>query len=84
MKKVFMADGVIIAVGNGNLPGGEQISEARYTEILTAISSVPTAPEDHAYRLKTDLTWELHELPVAEDAELTAEEALDIIVGGAV
>lgn len=81
MRKVFMIDDVIFAVGNGDFSGGAEITEERYSEICNALSSVPTAPDGYGYRLKTDLTWELYELPAVEE-ELTSEEALAIILGG--
>lgn len=73
----------LLSVGTGN--GGEEITETEYDNIMDVIRSGPTAPEGYGYRMKSDLTWELWELPVTpEDAdhEITAEEALDIIVGG--
>lgn len=73
----------LLAVGTGN--GGEEITEAEYNNIVDMIRSSPTAPEGYGYRLKSDLTWELYELPVTAeetDPDLTAEEALGIIVGG--
>ena len=73
----------LLAVGTGN--GGEEITEAEYDNIMDVIRSGPTAPEGYGYRLKSDLTCELCELPVTAeetDPELTAEEALDIILGG--
>jgi hypothetical protein len=71
----------ILAVGTGN--GGEEISETEYNKILSVIQNRPTQ-DGYGYRLKTDLTWEQYELPVEEDPELTEEEALDILLGGAV
>ena len=73
----------LLAIGTGN--GGEEITEAEYNNIVDIIRSGPTAPEGYGYRLKSDLTWVLWELPVTAeetDPELTAEEALDIILGG--
>lgn len=73
----------LLSVGTGNV--GEEITETEYDNIMDTIRSSPTATEGYGYRLKSDLTWEIYELPVmAEDAdpELTAEEALDIILGG--
>ena len=73
----------LLAVGAGN--GGEEITEVEYNDIVDMIRSSPTVPEGYGYRLKSDLTWELYELPVTAeetDPELTAEEALDIILGG--
>lgn len=83
MKKAFIVDGVIVAVGNGDFSGGVEITKERHAEIINAISSAPTAPDGYGYRLKTDLSWELYELPVVEE-QLTAEEAMEIILGGAV
>ena len=79
----IVQDGYVILFGRGS--HAEQISKAEYDELSAAFQSRPTPPAGCGYRLKTDLTWELYELPAApEDAdpELTAEEALDIIVGG--
>lgn len=62
-----------------------EITAAKYNEILTMIRNKPTAPDGYGYRLTDDLQWELYELTpveVEDDPELTAEEALDIIVGG--
>ena len=73
--------GYLVLIGTGF--GGEEITAEEYHNITKVISDVPTAPDGHAYRLKADLTWELYELPVVEE-ELTAEEALAIILGGEV
>ena len=62
-----------------------EITAEQYNEILTMLRNRPTAPEGYEYRLTESLEWELYELPpveVEEDPELTAEEALDIIVNG--
>lgn len=74
--------GYIISIGTGN--GGTEITEAEYSEILSVIRNKPQAPDGYGYRLKTDLTWETVKLPDPEpaDDDLTAEEALDIIMGG--
>ena len=62
---------------------GNEITEAEYNRIKAIIDSRPAAPSGFAYRLTAELEWELYELPaVEEEEELTAEEALDIIVGG--
>lgn len=79
----IIKDEYILAIGVGTT--GATIYEDEYNSILAAIQSCPSAPNGYGYRLKTDLTWELCELPVTPedtDPELTAEEALDIIVGG--
>lgn len=65
----------IIAIGKG--PGGEEITEAEYNEILSIIRNRPQA-EGKGYRLRTDLTWEEYDLPPEPDPpeEPTAEEQL--------
>ena len=73
--------GYITAIGVAIF--GEEITSEEYSTILKVIQSKPTASDGYDYRLKTDLTWEQYELPPKDlDPELTAEEALDIIVGG--
>lgn len=65
---------------------GAEITEEKYTEILNMIRNKPTAPDGYGYSLTDDLKWELMELPVTpEDADpdITDEEALAIILGGA-
>ena len=74
----------IIAVGTGS--GNTEISEVEYNNILTVIRNRPTA-EGKGYRLKTDLTWEAYDLPPepepSDDDEISDDEALSIITGGA-
>lgn len=63
---------------------GEEITESRYNEILSMLCSRPAAPEGFVYGLTKELEWELYERPPMEDPELTADEALEIILGGEV
>lgn len=63
---------------------GEEITETQYNEILSMLRNRPTAPDGFAYRLTAELEWELYEAPVEEEPELTADEALEIILGGEV
>ena len=72
----------IVAVGVDT--GGTEITEPEYNTILSIIHDKPEAPAGYGYHLRTDLTFELYELPAVEDIdpELTGEEALDIILGG--
>lgn len=81
----LLTDGYISFIGTGNY--GTEITEAEYNNILGIIRNSPTAHGTYSYRLKSDLTWELWEPPVTpedDDPDLTAEEALDIILGGGV
>lgn len=74
----------IIAIGTGY--GGTEITETEYNEIMAIIQNHPTA-EGKGYRLKADLTWEEYDLPPepepSDEDEISAEEALDILLGGA-
>ena len=66
MRRFKSLDGnCIIAIGTG--PGQMEISETEYNEIVALIQSRPAPPEGYTYRLKTDLTCELHELPPVID-----------------
>lgn len=79
----LLTDGYISFIGTGNC--GTEITEAEYNNILGIIRNGPTAHGTYSYRLKSDLTWERWEPPVTpedDDPDLTAEEALDIILGG--
>lgn len=60
----------------------EAISQQEYERVKAIVNQKPTPPEGYGYRLTVGLTWELYELPEEADPELTAEEALDIILGG--
>lgn len=77
----IVVDGHVAMCGTGN--GGTEITEAEYNGIFNAIQNKPAAPDGYGYRLREDLTWELYELPVAEETEeeLTSEEAYNIIMG---
>ena len=80
----ILQDGYILSIGKG--AGGEDMTESEYTQILDSIRNKPAAPDGYEYRLKSDLTWERLELPVAPedtDPDLTDSEALAIILGGA-
>ena len=77
-------DVYILAVGVG--VGGMEISADEYSEILSIIQNRPIV-DGKGYRLKTDLTWEAYDLPPepepSDEDEIPAEEALDILLGGA-
>ena len=74
----------VTAIGTG--PGGTEITESEYNDIMAIIQSCPKA-EGKGYRLKTDLTWEEYDLPPepepSDDDELSDAEALNILLGGA-
>lgn len=79
-----LSDGYIYAIGAG--PGGTEITEGEYNEIMAIIQNRPIA-EGKGYRLKADLTWEEYDLPPvpepSDDDEISTDEALNILLGGA-
>ena len=78
-----LSDNYILAIGTGD--GGEEITEQDYNEIMSVIQSCPNE-KGKGYRLCTDLTWEEYDLPpvvLSDDDELSANEALGILLGGA-
>lgn len=57
MKYIIrIKDGYIISIGTGNR--GNEITEAKYNQILNIIRHKPPETETIDYRLRTDLTWE--------------------------
>lgn len=60
-------DGYIICVGIG--AGETEIEEAEHNLIVSEIENKPTAPDGYDYRMKTDLTWELVEVPQQTEDE---------------
>lgn len=74
----------ILAIGTGY--GGTEITEAEYNEIMAIIQNCPTA-EGKGYSLKANLTWEEYDLPPepepSDEDEISTDEALNILLGGA-
>ena len=74
----------ILTVGVG--AGGIEISADEYSEILSIIQNRAIA-EGKGYKLKADLTWEEYDLPTvhepSDDDEISTDEALNILLGGA-
>lgn len=79
-----ITDNYLTAIGTG--PGNTEITESEYNQILSIIQSRPQA-EGKGYKLKADLTWEEYDLPPepepSDDDEISDDEALSIITGGA-
>lgn len=74
----------ITAIGTGT--GGEPITQDEYDAIMAVIRSRPETDAGFDYMLRTDLTWELAELPPQPDEpeeDETEAKAIgyDIIVG---
>ena len=75
----IITNGYITVIGTGN--GGTEITEEEYNSLLDHIRNCPEAPSGYGYRLKEDLTWELYELPVVPDEEISSDELLTMIEG---
>jgi hypothetical protein len=74
---------MLIKSNNGHFWHGKSITAEEYATILAMLRNPPAAPTGYGYRLTEGLEWELYELPTPDpDPELTAEEALEIIMGG--
>ena len=70
----------ITGIGTGI--GDVEITQEEYENILAVIRERPTPETGYDYRLRTDLEWEQVEAAVPVDEEISADEALDIILGG--
>ena len=70
----MIIDGYLVAVGSGS--GGTEITAEEYAELLNIIRTKPVASEGYDYRLKSDLTWGLYELPIIPpiEEEATTED----------
>ena len=81
MNKYFkiVVDGYIELVGTGD--SDVEISTEEYETILAVISAKPAPLPGYDYRLRTDLTWELHEVPpvAEEDMEATEEDYISAL-----
>lgn len=78
------ADGYVASYGTSTAEVQRSISAERFEMIAGKIRQKPTAPDGYTYKLRADtLEWELVELPPMPEPELTDEEALEILLGGA-
>lgn len=82
MIKYFkqIEDGYITAIMEGET-GENEITEEEYNAILAVIRSRPVPDAGYDYKLREDLTWELVAAPPRKERDLSAEEALDIMLG---
>ena len=77
----YVSDGYIVSVGSGGM--GEEITEAEYDEIMTAIQNKPHR-DGYDYRLRENLTWEEYEIPTPPpdpSEEVSGDEVLDALEG---
>lgn len=67
-------NGYIVSISTNS--GAIEITAEEYNTILDTIKSRPTAPEGFDYILKSNLTWELVELPEETEIEGEFEEQI--------
>ena len=68
----------------GNYVLAIEKTDRNYEELKEKIRNRPQNPTGYTYKLRADtLEWELVELPLIPEPDPTAEELLDIILGGA-
>lgn len=74
-------NGFIVAIGTGG--GGIEITEIEYESILAVIRDKPARTDTTDYHLLEDLTWEEYErIEPPDETEPSAEEVVDILLGG--
>lgn len=61
-------NGIIVSIGE-SLTNGTTISDEEYNIILSKIHNKPIADSGYDYQLKSDLTWELVEVPAVDDEQ---------------
>lgn len=61
-------NGIIVSIGE-SLTNGTTISDEEYNTILSKIHNKPIADSGYDYQLKSDLTWELFEVPAVDDEQ---------------
>jgi len=85
MKYFVKTDGgFVVSFGTSDRQIEIEISKETYEAISSEVANKPTAPNGYQYMLRAvDLQWELVELPPMPEPELTDEEALEILLGGA-
>lgn len=68
----IIEDSYILAIGTGE--GGIEITQEKYTQIMSIINDRPTPPSGKDYRLNESLEWEEYDVPPKEIEELATEE----------
>lgn len=72
-----ISGGYIVAIGTAESAVTGEITQAEYEQLAGMIAERPAAPEGKYYRLKSDFTWELCELPPSEAPEQYTQDALE-------
>lgn len=92
----YNSDNTLLAIGTG--PGGVEITEEEYNRLLAEIRekadyvnkvysgeiSLSDVPEDWQEEIQRRVDERIAQQGAADDQEISADEALDIILGGEV
>lgn len=79
-----VSDGYVKSYGSACKKVQIAIAEEVYNAIVKKVEERPSTPDGYVYMLNAKtLEWELVELPPMPEPELTDEEALEILLGGA-
>lgn len=70
-------NGIIVSIGE-SLTNGTTISDEEYNNILSKIHNKPIADSGYDYQLKSDLTWELVEVPAVDDEQKSGYTEADL------
>ena len=74
-------NGFIVAIGTGG--GGVEITEDEYESILAVIRNKPARMETTDFHLLESLIWQEYErIDPPDETEPSAEEIVDILLGG--
>ena len=72
-----------VSIGTGQF----EITQEEFKNLLSIIRTKPTDVCRKIWRLSINLTWELHDLPPepepSDEDEISTDEALNILLGGA-
>lgn len=74
-----ITDNYISGIYTG-LQGKNEITEYEYNQILDIIKSKPIDPPNLYYRLRTDFSWELCEIPIAPEREAEKEDLYNSLI----
>ena len=69
-------NGYIVSVNNVGI--GTEMTDEEYETIREALNNKPTK-EGYGFKLKTDLTWEMFELPKEEITEATETDYINAL-----
>ena len=92
--KQFNPSGTLLAIGTG--PGGVEITEEEYNRLLSEIRekadyvnkvysgeiTIEDVPQDWQEEIQRRVNERIAQQGAADDQDISAEEALDIILGG--